>query len=81
MTLEVLLFAAARDLVGAPRVAVELAEGATVAMLRWKLAGDYPSLVGLLPRCAIAVNQEYATDEFAIPPQAEVAIVPPVSGG
>ncbi|MGL4419350.1 MAG: MoaD/ThiS family protein, partial [Gemmataceae bacterium] len=80
MTLEVLLFAAARDLVGAHRVAVELAEGATVALLRWKLAKDYPSLAGLLPRCAIAVNQEYASEELAIPAQAEVAIVPPVSG-
>jgi molybdopterin converting factor subunit 1 len=81
MTLRVRLFARARDLAGADSVAVELPAGATVAELRARLGEAYPALRPLLARSAVAVNEEYAGDDVVIPPAAEIALLPPVSGG
>jgi MoaE-MoaD fusion protein len=55
--------------------------GLTAAALRRVLTDTAPSLADLLPRCAVAVNHEYATDDTVIRPCDEVAIIPPVSGG
>jgi molybdopterin converting factor small subunit len=38
-------------------------------------------LADWLPRCAIGVNGEYAENQTAIPAGAEIAVLPPVSGG
>jgi molybdopterin converting factor subunit 1 len=81
MTCRVRLFARARDLAGADAVVVTLSAGATVADLRRRLAADHPALAGLLPRCAIAVDDEFAEDSLTLPPSADVALLPPVSGG
>lgn len=75
----VLFFARARDLVGADRV--EVAPAATVGELRRSLAAQYPKLAGLLAKSAFAVNDEFADDSTRIPEGAEVALLPPVSGG
>jgi molybdopterin converting factor subunit 1 len=79
--IRVRLFARARDLVGADYVDVPLAEGATVAELRVRLAAAYPALRALLRRAAVAVNEDFAGDSARIPPEADVALLPPVSGG
>jgi molybdopterin converting factor subunit 1 len=81
MTFEVRLFARAKDLAGAESVRVELPPEATVTDLRRRLAAEYPALAGLLTRCAIAVNDEFAEDSLALPDAAQVAVLPPVSGG
>jgi molybdopterin converting factor subunit 1 len=81
MMCRVRLFARARDLAGADAVAVSLSPGATVGDLRRRLAADHPSLAGLLERCAVAVEDEFAEDSLTLPPSAEVALLPPVSGG
>jgi molybdopterin converting factor subunit 1 len=81
MRVTILLFARAKDLAGADRLVLELPAGATVGQLREALARQAPSLAGLLPRSAIAVQGEYAGDEVAVPEQADVALIPPVSGG
>src|SRR5262245_55641932 len=75
------LFARARDLAGAGTVALQLPEEATVGDLRRGLAAAYPVLGPLLERSAIAVNEEFAGDELTLPLQAEIALLPPVSGG
>lgn len=75
----VLLFARARDLVGADRIEVEAV--ATVGELRRRLVRRYPHLAGLLEKSAFAVNDEFADDAVPIPAGAEVALLPPVSGG
>ena len=77
----VLLFARARDLAGSDAVTLTLAAGATVVDVRRMLAERFPGLAEWLPRCAIGVNGEYADDATAIPPGAEIAVLPPVSGG
>ena len=80
-TVTVRLFARARDLAGADFVAVDVPDRATVADLRTSLAHRVPALDGFLARCAIAVNEEFADDDTAVLPDAEVALLPPVSGG
>ena len=54
---------------------------ATVADLRLVLALQYPELAPLAPKVSIAVDSEYATDTTLILPGAQVALIPPVSGG
>jgi molybdopterin converting factor subunit 1 len=75
------LFAAARQLAGTSDIAVALPETATVADLKRALATARPALAGLLGSARIAVNAEYAPDTLVIPPGAELAVIPPVSGG
>ena len=77
----VLLFAAARDLAGAHAVEVPVETGATVGEVRAALAEAYPTLAALLPRCRVAVGRAFAGDEDVVPAGAEVALIPPVSGG
>lgn len=79
--MQVRLFARARDLAGADVLDVPLPAGATVRDLRLRLAKVCPRLAGLLERCALAVDNEFADDALPLPPGAEVAVLPPVSGG
>ncbi|MFO0926974.1 MAG: molybdopterin converting factor subunit 1 [Gemmataceae bacterium] len=81
MIVRVQLFARSRDLAGADAVTVELPAGATVAALRAALAAAYPRLSGLLARCAVAVDTEFARDEDSVQEGSEIALLPPVSGG
>jgi MoaE-MoaD fusion protein len=78
--LTILYFAAAREAAGAARETLEHAP-ATVGDLRRLLAERHPALARVLPRCRIAVNQELVQDPDPLPAGAEVAIIPPVSGG
>jgi molybdopterin converting factor small subunit len=81
MILRVRLFARARDLAGADTVAIEVLPGATVGDLRKTLAARWPALASLLPRSALAVDNEWASDTLELGPDSEVALLPPVSGG
>ena len=81
MNVPVRLFAAARQATGRDRLEVELPKGATVGQLRRRLAREVPQLSDLLPRVMFAIDAEYALDTAVIPPHAEVACIPPVSGG
>ena len=81
MQVDLRLFALARQRAGRPVVTLELPEPARVADLRRALATAYPDLAPLLPNLMIAVNAEYADDDREVPPGAEVAAIPPVSGG
>jgi molybdopterin converting factor subunit 1 len=81
MTHVVCLFARARDIVGSDQVTVELPEGATVADLRRCVRETYPRLADLLARSDVAVADEFAEDGEVLPPAAEIALLPPVSGG
>ena len=81
MQANVLLFALAKERAGRPALTVELPEFATVADLKLALARACPALAPLLSTIRIAVNSEYASDDRAIPPDPELAAIPPVSGG
>jgi molybdopterin converting factor subunit 1 len=79
--MRVLLFARARDLAGTAAVEIVLPPGATVADLRRALAERLPKLAPLLEKSALAVNDEFAGDDVVLDGAAEVALLPPVSGG
>jgi len=79
--MNVLLFARARDLLGVDRIAIDTPEPTTVGELRQRLTARYPTLAGLLEKSAIAVNDEFVENDVQIPAGAEVALLPPVSGG
>jgi molybdopterin synthase catalytic subunit len=81
MIIHVRFFARARDLAGTDTRSLELPAGATVAELRRRLQTEMPALAELLPRCALSVNGEFAGDDVVLPAAAEVAVLPPVSGG
>lgn len=78
---KVRLFAVARERVGRGEVNVELPPGATVAELRAALAEQFPPLAPVVARVMIAVDSEYADDAAVVPPDATLAVIPPVSGG
>jgi MoaE-MoaD fusion protein len=80
MAVRVLYFAAAREAAGTPREELDPAPP-TVAELRRALEARHPGLARVLARSRIAVDQEFADDAAAVRDGAEVAVVPPVSGG
>jgi molybdopterin synthase catalytic subunit/molybdopterin synthase sulfur carrier subunit len=81
MTIRVQLFALARQLAGCEVLQLELPPGATVRQLRDALADHSPALASLLPHMMFALNADYASDDTVIPPGADIACIPPVSGG
>ncbi len=107
MIIEVLLFAAARELTGRDVVEIEVAaaeqhgeRGADttspceeeygdtgnancvlVSCIIKALTQQYPELKQLLPSCRIAVDCQYVGPDASVPLGAEVALIPPVSGG
>jgi molybdopterin converting factor subunit 1 len=76
----VLYFAVAREASGMESESLD-AWPATVGGFRGALAARHPALARVLPRCRLAVNQEFAQDGDPVPDGAEVAVIPPVSGG
>ena len=81
MMVVVRLFARARDLAGTDAVVVELPTGAVVKDLRQTLAQQQPPLAGLLDRCVLAVDNEFADETRPLSSASEIALLPPVSGG
>ncbi|HUK65526.1 MAG TPA: molybdenum cofactor biosynthesis protein MoaE [Anaeromyxobacteraceae bacterium] len=80
MACTVLYFAAAREAAGTG--SEEITPGpADVAELRRFLLDRHPRLARLLPLCRLAVNARFCDEEEPIPAGAEVAVLPPVSGG
>jgi molybdopterin synthase catalytic subunit len=80
MAIEVLYFGGARDAAGTARERLA-SPPATVGELRRALAALHPSLARILPRCRVAVDEEFADDVAPLRDGGEVAIVPPVAGG
>src|ERR1700731_3958258 len=81
MRIRLLAFASASDAIGAGELDLDLPEGARVADLRAWLDPRYPGLAPLWTRLAIAVNGAIAKPDSPLAEGAEVALLPPVSGG
>ncbi len=76
----VLLFAGLRDLAGTAVLEVELPEAPSrVAAIQEAAEALCPALRGA--RYRVAVDAAYAAAADPVPPGAEVAFIPPVSGG
>jgi molybdopterin converting factor subunit 1 len=82
LVIELLYFAAIRELVGVPRESVELSHPApSVADLATWLESNRPSLRGHLPKVRFAVGDRFVEPTHVLRGGDVVALIPPVSGG
>ena len=81
MTVRVKLFAAARELAGAGEIAVEVADGATVADVERAVLAAVPALEKLVSHARWAVDESFAAPNAKIGANSQIALIPPVSGG
>ena len=81
MNVTIKVFAGARQAVGRESLDVALPPEPTVADLRRAIAEQHPVLADLVAHALFAVNTQYAADDAPIPPDADLACIPPVSGG
>ncbi|TGE27624.1 MoaD/ThiS family protein [Hymenobacter metallicola] len=80
MKLKIALFGIAKEIVGSASLDLDTPDQQSVAGLMNQLRTQYPALREL-SSLAIAVNSEYAADEYQLQERDEVALIPPVSGG
>ena len=81
MRIRVRLFAVARQAAGTDSIEMELPEGANVGQLRRAMTAEVPKLGAMMSQLRFAVDEEFAGDDMKILPTADVACIPPVSGG
>ena len=81
MKVRVRLFAVAKQVAGRESVEIDLPEGATIGQLREQLGARVPPLAKIVGQMMFAIDVQYANDQTRIPPGADVACIPPVSGG
>ena len=81
MQLTIQLFATLRDAAPDGLLPIEVPDGARVAQV-WDAAIEAaPQLAPWRAHARVAVNQSYARDDETVPDGAEIALIPPVSGG
>lgn len=80
MTINILTFGIARDIVGSSQFSLLLHEGATVADLKQLILEQYPRFINLAS-LMIAVNTEYGSEQTVLHETDEIALIPPVAGG
>jgi molybdopterin converting factor subunit 1 len=78
---KLLFFATLRDRAGTRSMELDVSFDLTIQGLKDKIAQEYPNLKDSMSSVLITINREYAFDEAVIPPNAELAMFPPVSGG
>ena len=81
MRVRVLFFATAREAAATDAAELDLPEGATVGDAGNVLGERYPDLNIRLPHYRFAVNREFAGLDQTLQDGAELAVIPPVSGG
>ena len=79
--IKLLFFATLRDRAGTKAVELDIPSDLTVQGLKDKLSHEYPNLKDSMSSVLITINREYAFNDAVIPPDAELAMFPPVSGG
>lgn len=81
MKVTVLLFAGLKDAVGHDRVEVGVADGADLDALWSSFEEAYPAAEAYRGRVAFAVGDRLVSSSESLGDGAEVALLPPVSGG
>ena len=81
MNVTVLFFAQAREHAGRARDTLQLPEGSRVADALARLEREHPALAPLWPHLAVAVDQRLVRGDAPLADGAELALLPPVSGG
>lgn len=78
---KLLFFATLRERAGARSMELDIPANLTIQGLKDKISNEFPNLKDSMSSVLITINREYAFDEAVIPPNAELAMFPPVSGG
>jgi molybdopterin synthase catalytic subunit len=81
MRVTMLYFAAARERAGVPSEALELPDGATVAQALAAACERHPGLQAIATKLRVAVDEDFAAPDRKLRDGAEIALIPPVSGG
>ena len=79
--IKLLFFATIRDRAGVKSLEMDIPADLTIQGLKDELSVEYPSLKESMQSVLITINREYAFDEAIVPPNAEIGMFPPVSGG
>ena len=80
MKIKTLFFGITTDLVDASQLEISVDENTSIREFKSSLKNLYPQLEKI-NSYAIAVNEEYTTDDFVLKQGDVVAVIPPVSGG
>lgn len=78
---KVLFFSILKDISGVSTLEIDMPDDATVRALKDAILEKKPSLRNSLDTAVVSINLEFAFDDELLPPNAEVAFFPPVSGG
>ncbi|CAN5364673.1 hypothetical protein BH09PLA1_BH09PLA1_05280 [soil metagenome] len=81
MRITVKLFAILRDRAGVSEFPLDLERGSATSVALELIATRYAAIKDLLPRAALAINQEYVPRDSPLNDGDELALIPPVSGG
>src|SRR6185436_16947701 len=81
MTVSLRFFASLREAVGQKEMCLDIADGSTIDDLKARLSIDFPKLEAMLPRVVCAIDDEYVASDERLRDGAQVALIPPVSGG
>lgn len=81
MRIQILFFAQVRELAGCAAAPLDLPERSTVADALQALARAYPALEPMWPHVAVAMDGELVREPQLVRDGAELALLPPVSGG
>ena len=81
MRVTLLYFAAARERAGTDREIFDLPDGSTAGQAKARALEAHPALQPLAPHLRVAVDKAFAPDAQVLSEGAEVALIPPVSGG
>ena len=80
-TINLLLFAAAREIAGHDAVELPFCAGMTIGGILSELLNHHPQLEPLAASLLWAVNNEYAASDRVLFQHDTIACFPPVSGG
>jgi molybdopterin synthase catalytic subunit len=81
MKIRLLAFATAADALGTGERELEIPDGSRISDLRARLDQDHPGMVPLWSRLAVALDGRIVPADTPLEDGAEVALLPPVSGG
>jgi molybdopterin synthase sulfur carrier subunit len=81
MRIDVRLGSGLSRIAGSPRLAVEVADGATVGDVLVRVAHDQPALAAGLPSALTVVHGTQVGGERVLAEGDEVAVLTPVAGG
>ena len=81
MRAKIRFFHTLRDLIGAETLDFEVSGNEKLGDIRTRLSERYPQAAATLATAMIAQNKEFAQPDDIVKPDAEIAFMPPVSGG